>query len=118
MDPKAELQQGINAADAAEQARPCTDAKASDSCAMQRWQSRNTVLGNGAELMPGFGVGTAALPVLPPAQALPSRSLLAKSTACHICAGSASHVCYKRCSLAVACKLVETILPAACVPST
>lgn len=29
VDPKAELQQGRNAADAAEQARPCTDAKAS-----------------------------------------------------------------------------------------
>ena len=42
VDPKAELQQGINAADAAEQARPCTDAKASDCCVMQKWQSRNT----------------------------------------------------------------------------
>lgn len=37
MDPKEELQQGRNAADAAEQARPCTDVGASDCCTMQKW---------------------------------------------------------------------------------
>lgn len=34
VDPKEELQQGRNAADAAEQARPCTDVGASDCCTM------------------------------------------------------------------------------------
>ena len=118
VDPKAELQQGMNAADAAEQARPCTDAKASECCAVQKWRSRNTVWEDVAKLMPDFGVGIVALPALPPAQALTSQSLLAQSTACHACAGSALHVCYRCCSLAVACKFADTSLPAACLPST
>ena len=49
VDPKAELQQGRNAADAAEQARPCTSAKASEYC---RDRQEGTKQNRDAEVVP------------------------------------------------------------------
>ena len=120
VDPKAELQQGMNAADAAEQARPCTDVKASECCIVQgwcrvgaevtwcrdRWCKAAAPYGNGAEFVPDCGGSIAALPGLLPLKpgpirepACPNESLSPLCWVCAVCLlqalqrGSCSQAC-------------------------